>query len=178
MIGTWRIGTFNGVLLALYFIPTWSAAAFRIMISPVHALYEKAHIGPTLFMSDHVQVAGSNLVRFAWLFALAKLTVAIFFGLFLLFATRRSLRLSRGCDEALAFALGIGCLVSFSSMLMASRVGAIHGQHLHATEALMLICGGVLLLAEPFFAGAPRVIAAPADHAHAAVPPFGSTASG
>jgi hypothetical protein len=35
----WRISSFNGVLLAAYFIPTWAIVAFRIMISPIQGLF-------------------------------------------------------------------------------------------------------------------------------------------
>ena len=31
MSGNWRISTFNGALLAAYFIPAWTIIAFSIM---------------------------------------------------------------------------------------------------------------------------------------------------
>jgi hypothetical protein len=37
----WRISSFNGALLAAYFIPTWTIVAFKIIISPIHGLYER-----------------------------------------------------------------------------------------------------------------------------------------
>ena len=49
----WRISTFNGALLASYFIPTWSIVAFQFMVSPVHSLYEQPSISLALFASDH-----------------------------------------------------------------------------------------------------------------------------
>ena len=32
MLRDWRISSFNGALLAAYFIPTWTIVAFKIMI--------------------------------------------------------------------------------------------------------------------------------------------------
>src|SRR5437588_460771 len=86
----WRISTVNGVLLAAYFVPTWIIVALRIMISPIHGFYERPNISVALFVSDHLQLAALGTVRFAWLLALGKLTVAGFFALFLVFVTRNS----------------------------------------------------------------------------------------
>ena len=36
MAKNWRISSFNGALLAAYFIPAWTIVAFRIMVSPIH----------------------------------------------------------------------------------------------------------------------------------------------
>jgi len=72
----WRISSFNGALLAAYFIPTWTIVAFKIMISPIHGLYERPNIAVALFISDHLQLAAMTTVRFAWLLALGKLTSA------------------------------------------------------------------------------------------------------
>ena len=66
----WRISSFNGALLAAYFIPTWTIIAFRIMVSPVHGLYEQPNVSAALFISDHLQLAAATTVRFAWLLAL------------------------------------------------------------------------------------------------------------
>jgi hypothetical protein len=41
MSGNWRISTFNGALLAAYFIPAWTITAFNIILSPIHGLYER-----------------------------------------------------------------------------------------------------------------------------------------
>ena len=78
----WRISSFNGVLLAAYFIPTWAIVAFRIMISPIQGLYERPNVSVALFISDHLQLAALTTVRFAWLLALGKLTVVGFFAIF------------------------------------------------------------------------------------------------
>src|SRR6202035_4797720 len=144
----WRISTFNGALLAAYFIPTWTIVAFKIVISPVHGLYERPNISVALFMSDHLQMAALTTVRFAWLLALGKLTVVAFFAIFIVFITRAAIRKTGGCDEALAMALTIGSIISFASMLMASQVGETAALRLHATELMMLLGTGIVLLVE------------------------------
>jgi hypothetical protein len=148
MSTNWRISSFNGALLAAYFIPTWTIIAFQIMISPIHGLYERPNISVALFVSDHLHIAGLATVRFAWLLALGRLTVVAFFALFLVFISRPSIRKSGGCDEALGMALGIGSLISFASMLMASQVGETAALRLHATELLLLLGTAIVLLVE------------------------------
>jgi hypothetical protein len=144
----WRISSFNGALLAAYFIPTWTIVAFRIMISPIHGLYEQPNISVALFISDHLQLAGMTTIRFAWLLALARLTVVAFFVIFVVFLTRASIRKTGGCDEALAMALAIGSVISFASMVLASQVGETGALRLHATELLMLLGTAIVLLVE------------------------------
>jgi hypothetical protein len=144
----WRISTFNGALLAAYFIPTWTIVAFKIVISPIHGLYERPNISVALFLNDYLQLAGLTTVRFAWLLALGKLTVVAFFAIFVVFITRAAVRKTGGCDEALAMALTIGSLISFVSMMMASKVGETAALRLHATEVLMLLGTGIVLLVE------------------------------
>src|SRR4051794_6695779 len=148
MFTNWRMSSFNGALLAAYFIPTWTIVAFRIMVSPVHALYERPNISVGLFISDHLQLAALNTVRVAWLLALGKLTVVAFFALFLVLITRKSTRKTGACDEALAVALAIGSVISFASMLMASQVGETQALRLHATELLLLLGTAVVSLIE------------------------------
>ena len=75
MSSNWRISSFNGALLALYFIPTWTIIAFQIIVSPIHGLYERPSISVALFISDHLHLAGVATVRLAWLLALGRLTV-------------------------------------------------------------------------------------------------------
>jgi hypothetical protein len=151
----WRISTFNGALLAAYFIPTWTIVALKIMISPIHGLYERPNISVALFLSDHLQLPGLTTIRFAWLLALGRMTVVAFFAIFVVFITRAAVRKAGGCDEALALALGIGSLISFASMAMASTVGEGAALRLHATELLMLLGTGIVLLVErPAEAGA------------------------
>ena len=123
MATPWRISSFNGALLAAYFIPSWTIIAFRIIVSPIHGLYERPNISLALFVSDHLQLAGIATVRFAWLLALGRLTVVAFFAVFLVLLTRPAIRRSGGSNEPLALALAIGSVISFVSMVMASQVG-------------------------------------------------------
>jgi hypothetical protein len=148
MSTNWRISSFNGVLLAAYFIPTWTIVAFRIIVSPIHGLYERPNISVALFINDHLHLAATTTVRAAWLLALGKLTVVAFFALFLVFITRASIRKAGGCDEALGMALAIGGVISFASMVMASQVGEAEAVRLHATELLMLLGTAIVLLLE------------------------------
>jgi hypothetical protein len=148
MSTNWRISSFNGALLAAYFIPTWTIVAFKIMISPIHGLYERPNISVALFISDHLQLAAMATVRVAWLLALGKLTVVAFFAIFVVLITRASIRKTGGCDEALAMALAIGSVISFASMAMASQVGETEALRLHATELLLLLGTAIVLLVE------------------------------
>lgn len=149
MATNWRISTFNGALLAAYFIPTWTIVAFKIMVSPIHGLYDRPNVSLALFMSDFLQFAAPSTIRFAWLLALGKLTVVAFFAVFLVFTTRPPIRKAGGCDEALAMALTIGSVISFASMIMASKVGEAAAMRLHATELLLMLGAAVLLAVEP-----------------------------
>jgi len=148
MATNWRISSFNGALPAAYFIPTWTMVAFKIMISPIHGLYERPNIAVGLFISDHLELAATSTIRAAWLLALGKLTVVAFFAIFVFLLTRASIRKAGGCDEALAMALAIGSVISFASMVMASTVGETAALRLHATELLMLLGTAIVLLVE------------------------------
>jgi hypothetical protein len=148
MSTNWRISSFNGALLAAYFIPTWTIVAFKIMISPIHGFYERPNVAVALFVSDHLQLAAMTTIRLAWLLALGRLIVVAFFAIFLVLLTRVSVRKSGGCNEALAMALAIGSVISFASMLMASQVGELEALKLHATELLMLLGTAIVLLVE------------------------------
>uniref|UniRef100_Q07R33 Uncharacterized protein n=1 Tax=Rhodopseudomonas palustris (strain BisA53) TaxID=316055 RepID=Q07R33_RHOP5 len=149
MVKSWRISTFNGALLAAYFMTAWTISAFRIMVSPVQGFYERQNVSVALFVSDHLHLAGMSTVRAAWLLALAKLTVVAFFGVFVVLTTRASIRKTGGCDEALGFALAIGGLISFACMLMASVVGEAGALRLHATELLLFLGTAALMALEP-----------------------------
>jgi hypothetical protein len=148
MSTNWRISSFNGALLAAYFIPTWTIVALKIMTSPIQGLYERPNISVALFITDHLQLAALNTVRFAWLLALGKLTVVAFFAVFVFLLTRASIRKTGGCDEALGIALAIGSLISFASMMLASQVGESAALRLHATELLLLLGTAIVLLVE------------------------------
>src|SRR4030081_3824187 len=113
----WRISSFNGALLAAYFVPTWTIVAFRIAAAPVHGFYERPNVSAALYLSDCLHVAATDLTRFAWLLALSRLTVVAFFAVFLVQITRPSIRKIGGWDEALGIALGIGSLISFFCMV-------------------------------------------------------------
>jgi hypothetical protein len=149
MSTNWRISTFNGALLAAYFVPTWAIVAYRIAAAPVHGFYERPNVSVALYLSDYLRVAATDLTRFAWLLALGKMTVVAFFTVFLFQIARPSIRKAGGCDEALAIALGIGSLISFLSMMMASQVGETAALRLHATELMLLLGAAIVLLVEP-----------------------------
>ena len=148
MFKNWRISSFNGALLAAYFIPSWTIVAFNIMVSPVRGLYERPNISVALFVSDHLQLAGMATVRVAWLLALGRMTVVAFFVLSLVMLARAAIRKSGSGNEALGMALAIGSVISFASMLMASKVGETEALRLHATELLMLLGTAIVLLVE------------------------------
>lgn len=142
----WRISSFTGVLLACYFIPTWTIIASRIMVSPVQSFFERPNVSAAFFISDYLQLAATGTVRAAWLLALGRLVVAAFFAIFLVLVFRPRIRKFGGSDEALSIALGIGSVISFAMMLMASKVGETEALRLHATELLMLL-GTVVVFA-------------------------------
>ena len=148
MATNWRISSFNGALLAAYFIPTWTIIAFKIMISPIHGFYERPNVSVALFVSDYLQLAGIGTVRAAWLLALGRLTVVAFFAIFVALISRPAVRKAGGCDEALAMALGIGSLISFAAMVMASHFGEPEALRLHATELLLLLGTMIVLVVE------------------------------
>jgi len=147
-MSSWRIGSINGALLAAYFIPVWGMVAYNIMFAPVHALYEQPNISAALFASDHLNVAGMNLVRVAWLLALGRFAVIAFLAAFLVMLCWPSTRKNGACDEALGIALGIGSLISFACMLMASQVGEGAALRLHATELLLMLGTAIVLVME------------------------------
>jgi hypothetical protein len=161
MATNWRITSFSGVLLAAYFIPTWAIIAYRIVMSPVRGLYERPSVSIALYASDHLQLASMTTVRFAWLLALGRLTVVAFFALFLLLAARAAIRKTGSGDEALAIALGIGSIISFASMIMASQVGEMEALRLHASELLVMLGTAVVMLFD--HPARPQVIAAAPD---------------
>ena len=149
MAKNWRISSLSGALLAAYFIPTWTMIAFRIIVSPIHGLFDRPNISLALFVSDYLQLAGMATVRFAWLLALGRMTVVAFFAVFLVFLTRASIRRSGGSHEALGMALAIGNVISFASMLLASQAGETAALRMHAAELLMMLGTGIVMLVEP-----------------------------
>jgi len=149
MVNAWKLSTFNGALVAAYVIPTWAIPSIKIAISPVHGLYyERANVAVALFVADHLQLSALSTVRFAWLLALAKLTVVAFFALFVAFLGWARTRHRGESLEALAIALTLGSVVSFISMLVAARVGEIASLRLHASELLLMVSIGIVMLIE------------------------------
>ena len=148
MFKDWRISSFNGVLLAAYFIPAWAIVAYNIMIAPVHGLYERPTVAVALFVSDHLQMSGIGTVRVAWLLALGRLTVVAFLAMFVVQFAISRIRRTEASIEAFGIALLIGSLISCASMVMASKVGEIAALKLHATELLMLLGAAIVLVIE------------------------------
>ena len=148
MAKNWRISSLSGALLAAYFIPAWTMIAIKIMVSPIHGLYDRPNISLALFVSDHLQLAGMATVRFAWLLALGRVTVVAFLAIFLVLLTRAAIRKSGGCNEALGMALAIGSVISFVSMLMASQVGEAAALRMHAAELLMMLGTVIVMMVE------------------------------
>jgi hypothetical protein len=103
-------------------------------------------------------------VRLAWFLALARITVVAFFAVFLALAAFPSMRKSGGADEALAVALCLGSVLSFTSMLLASKVGELEAMRMHAAELLMLLGTAIVMLVET----SPKRAKAPADEVAAA----------
>jgi len=153
MFKDWKLSAFNGTLVAAYLIPAWAVPAIKIVISPVHGLfYEPANVAAALFVSDYLQLGVTATVRFAWLLALAKLTVVAFFALFIVTAVRGATRNRGGSDEALTIAVALGTLVSFASMVMAAKIGEAAALRLHATELLLLLSIGIIMQVETLLA--------------------------
>jgi xanthine/uracil/vitamin C permease (AzgA family) len=142
----WRITTFNGVLLASYFIPSWTISAMKIWVSPIRGLYDRSNIGPAMYVSDFVNLSALGTTRFAWMLALGKVMVAAFFLVFLLMIIREAVRKKGSSDEALAFALGLGAFISMASLIAASKVGEQAALHLHASEALVLLGATIVMI--------------------------------
>jgi len=148
MTTNWRISSFNGALLASYFIPTWAIIAYRIIETPVRGLFERPNVSAAFYLGDHLQWGAAGLIRAAWLIALGRLTVVAFFAVFLMLLCRPKIRTLGGANEALSIALGIGSLMSFALMLMASKVGEPEALRLHATELLMMLGMAIVLVVE------------------------------
>ena len=148
MSTNWRISSFSGALLAAYFIPTWTIIAFNMMVSPIHAFFDRPNVSVAFFISDHLHLAAGGMIRAAWLLALGRLTVVLFFTVFLVLLSRTAIRKAGGANEALGMALGIGSVISFTAMLMASQVGEVAARQMHATELLMMLGTVIVLLVE------------------------------
>ena len=144
----WRISTLNGVLLACYFIPSWTISAMKIWVSPIRGFYDRSNIAAAMYVSDYLSLPAMGTIRVAWMIALCKITVAAFFLIFLLLVIRAAIRNKGGADEALAFALGVGAFISMASLIAASKVGELAALRLHASESLLLIGAAILLIVD------------------------------
>jgi hypothetical protein len=163
MSRNWRISSVSGILLAAYFIPTWAIIAWRIMISPVQGLFERPNVSVAFFITDHLQLASMSIVRIAWLLALSRVLVVAFFAIFVLFAVRALIRKTEDQKEPLAIALGIGSLISFASVILASKVGEIEALRMHATELLMMLGAVVVMVFEQPARPESELVVAPQD---------------
>lgn len=168
----WRISTFNGVLLACYFIPSWTISAMKIWISPIRGFYDRTNIATAFYVSDFMTLTSMGTIRVAWLLALSKVIVAAFFLVFLVMVVRAAIRNKGGADEALAFALGLGAFISMASLIAASKVGEMAALRLHASEALLLIGAAILLIIDTDSAAERK-----SETAEAAVPHHGLLSS-
>jgi hypothetical protein len=173
MTTVWRLSTANGLLLAGYFIPSWVRAALKILAEPIRGLYDTANIAPAMLVSDEFHLLAQGTLRFAWLLALAKLTVAAFFAVSAALTVKAVITRRDEGREALALALVLGSIMSIASMAIAVRVGEPSALHLHATESLLLLGTAVLML---FEAPEAAVMAEPAL-AHTAPSAFTGSAS-
>lgn len=148
MTTVWRLSAANGLLLAAYFVPMWTRAAFAILVEPIRGLYAGPNIAAAMFVSDHLQWLAPATLRFAWLLALAKLTVAMFFVVAAAFTIRAALTRRGNGHEALSLALLLGGLISAVSLAAAVHVGEAAAVRLHATELLLLLGAGIVAIVE------------------------------
>lgn len=148
MYNDWRISTYNGVLLACYFIPSWVLSAMKIWVSPIRGFYDRTNIAAAMYASDFLSLSSIDTIRLAWLLALGKVIVAAFFLVYLLLVIRAAIRNKGGADEALAFALGLGAFISMASLIAASKVGELAALRLHASESLLLIGAAIILIVD------------------------------
>jgi len=156
MMGSWRISAYNAVLVAAYIIPAWVLAAWDIVGQPIRGFYAPPNIAFALFTSDHLQLAASGTLRAAWALAIMRLTVVAFFAVFLLLTLMPRSRRRGDGDEALGIALMLAIVVSMAGMVLAGWGNEPAALRLHASETLLLLTAGILLLAEPAFSRAPK----------------------
>ncbi len=154
MVGTWRISTYNAVLVSMYLVPAWIVAGLKIIEAPISGVYDRANIAFGIFATDYLYLGALGTGRVAWVLAVVRFTVAAFFILFVIQIARPRARLNGDGDEALGIALALGGIVSFMGMVLAAQVGEQAAMRLHATETLLLLAAGILALVEPLFAKA------------------------
>src|ERR1700761_8577825 len=98
MSTNWRISSFNGALLAAYFIPTWTILALKIVVLPIRSFFERPNVSVAFFASDYLHLTTIGMTRMAWLLALGRLVVVAFFAVFVMLLARPKIRLNGGCD--------------------------------------------------------------------------------
>lgn len=145
---SWRVATGNAMLLALYLVPAWAYAVWKVWAAPVHGLFATANLGPAIFAANYLQLEPVNLVRFALLVALLKFTVVVFFIAFVVFSlSSRDDEREEG-RELLHVALALASTVSFVSTLLAWRFGEAEALRLHATETLMILSAAIVVIVD------------------------------
>jgi hypothetical protein len=120
-------------------------------------------VSVAFFITDHLQLASMSIVRIAWLLALSRVVVVAFFAIFVLFALRALIRKTEDQKEPLAIALAIGSVISFASVILASKVGEIEALRMHATELLTMLGAVVVMVFEQPAQPKTEAVAAPQD---------------
>lgn len=145
---SWRVATGNAMLLALYLVPAWAWAAWQIWVSPIHGVFASANLGPAMFAANVLQLEPLDMVRFALLVALAKLTVVIFFMAFVVFSLSSLEHEREEGRELLHVGLTLAAIIAFVSTILAWRFGEAEALRLHATETLMILSAAIVVIAD------------------------------
>lgn len=145
-VGTCRISTANGVLLAVYLVPAWLISALHIYNNPARGLFNTANIAFTTFAANYLHLDPEGLMRFALFVALVKITVIFFFACFVSLSVLGDETHSGDRDELLHFGLALASAVSIFSMLTAYRYGEAEALKLHATETLLIVAAAVVAI--------------------------------
>jgi hypothetical protein len=143
-VGTCRISTANGVLLAVYLVPAWMISALHIYNNPARGLFNAANIAFTSFAANYLHLAPEGLMRFALFVALVKITVVFFLACFVSLSVLGDETHGGDRDELLYIGLALASAVSVFSMLAAYRYGEAEAMKLHATETLMIVAAAVV----------------------------------
>jgi hypothetical protein len=145
---SWRVATGNAMLLALYLVPAWAYAVWKIWVAPIHGLFATANLGPAMFAANFLHLEPLNLVRFALLVALAKFTVVVFFIAFAVFSLSSREDEREEGRELLHVGLALAAIVAFVSTILAWRFGEAEALRLHATETLMILSAAIVVIAD------------------------------
>jgi hypothetical protein len=134
----------NGLLLGCYLVPAWSVVVWKIVTAPVRGLFDVANLGPAIFASDILRLMPVDMLRFAYLVALAKFTVIAFFIAAACFTLSSQPHEQEEGDELLHVALALASIVSTASMALAWWFGEGDALRLHATETLMILSAAIV----------------------------------